>query len=128
MEKETNSNAACKHHVQGDRKNWSNVRKSTHLLAAKASAGIKNDVCAELKTKRHQAYLCINNEKEQSKKEKEPTIPGEGVRMCDGQRFGQKLSVSGATMSQSVSMLGVGRRIDGKPKDSKSNAVIKEED
>ncbi len=48
--------------------------------------------------------------------------------MCDGQQFGQKLSVSGAIMLHSVSMPGVGRRIYGKPKYSESNGIIKKED
>ncbi len=63
METETNSNAAGAHHAQGDRTNWSNVRQSTRLLATKALAGIKNNVCAELKMKRHHAYLHRKNKK-----------------------------------------------------------------
>ena len=97
METETNTGAAGAHHAHGDRTNWSNVRQSTSLSSAKASVGIKNDVFAELKSKSHQAYLHRKKNKEQSKKEKEPKILEEGVRMCDDQQFGQKLSVSGAT-------------------------------
>ncbi len=118
METETNNDTAGAHLVKGDRTHWSNVRRSTHVMATKASAGIEEDVCAEQKMKRHQTYLHSKNKREQSKKEKEPKIPGEGVHMYDGQRFGQKLSVSGATMSRPVLMPGLERQIVSKMKDS----------
>ncbi len=79
MEKETNSNAtASTHHDQAQAQG---ERRSTRAAATRASARIKDDIRVALKSKRRQAcYLHQNNKTEQSRKQKEPTIPGEGVR------------------------------------------------
>ncbi len=70
MYTETNNDTAGAHHKQGDRTIWSNVRKSTRVSATKIKVGIKEDGCADQKMKRHQAYLCGENEKELSKNKK----------------------------------------------------------